>query len=321
VHPLKAQLGHTLGAAGGLEALACVDALERGVLPAAAGEGALDPLSDVKLLARGAAGAPRAALKLASAFGGANAALVLTSERGRPRATRAAFVGRAVRLEREPSLEDLAALTGARLDRLARLDGLARLAVAAVGQLGARAGSLAGSGLVMGSALATLETNALFAARIRARGARLAEPRRFPYTSPNAAAGECAILFGLTGPSFAVGGGGLAGLEALAAAALLVEAGDADAVVVVAADEEGPVAEALAGGSMPAGAIAALVSASPAGAVGRIGATRLVRGETATRAIATGHLALVPLTSSVVSGPLVSAAPPDARGEIAVEPV
>ncbi|MEO7329005.1 MAG: beta-ketoacyl synthase N-terminal-like domain-containing protein, partial [Minicystis sp.] len=39
VHPFKAQIGHTLGAAGVLEALAAASALETGVAPAAAGEG------------------------------------------------------------------------------------------------------------------------------------------------------------------------------------------------------------------------------------------------------------------------------------------
>ena len=44
VAPFKAQIGHTLGAAGVLETLHCVDALERGILPASAGEGGSIPL-------------------------------------------------------------------------------------------------------------------------------------------------------------------------------------------------------------------------------------------------------------------------------------
>ena len=69
VHPFKAQIGHTLGAAGGLELLAMVDAMTRGVLPAAAGEGPLDPDAPAHLLERAAAGAPATTLKISSAFG------------------------------------------------------------------------------------------------------------------------------------------------------------------------------------------------------------------------------------------------------------
>jgi 3-oxoacyl-[acyl-carrier-protein] synthase-1/3-oxoacyl-[acyl-carrier-protein] synthase II len=263
VHPFKAQIGHTLGAAGALELLACVDGLSRGVLPAAAGEGDVDPDASVRLLQRGAAGAPRTVLKLASAFGGANASLVVASRSEAPaRARRAAFVHAAVHVEVEPSLEALAASSRASVDRLARADGLVRLAIAAVTRLEAASGPLAGAGVVVGSAFATIETNALFAARIRERGARAAEPRRFPYTSPNAVAGECSIVFGLTGPSFSVGGGMHAAIEAMGAAAVLVESGDCERMVVVAVDDVGPATRALAGDALPSGAVAILVSAS-----------------------------------------------------------
>ena len=43
--PLKAQIGHTLGAAGVLETLACVDAIERNILPASAACAQIDQIS------------------------------------------------------------------------------------------------------------------------------------------------------------------------------------------------------------------------------------------------------------------------------------
>jgi 3-oxoacyl-[acyl-carrier-protein] synthase-1/3-oxoacyl-[acyl-carrier-protein] synthase II len=67
----------------------------------------------------------------------------------------------------------------------------------------------------------------------------------FPATSPNALVGECAIAFRLTGPSFAVGAGLDAGMEAIADARELCAAGDADRVVVVAADDAGDASRAL----------------------------------------------------------------------------
>jgi 3-oxoacyl-[acyl-carrier-protein] synthase-1/3-oxoacyl-[acyl-carrier-protein] synthase II len=336
VAPFKAQIGHTLGAAGVLEALMAVDAMTRGVLPAAVGRGEIDPDARVRLLERAERaepGFPRNALKLACAFGGSNAALVLGRSPAPPRAMREAFVSAAVRVGVVPGAAQLAAEIAAPAfteERLGRSDALARLALAAIAALRAAGVHVTGAGIVVGTALATLETNAAFAARIRERGARMAEPRRFPYTSPNAAAGECSIAFGLTGPGFSVGGGMHAGLEALAAAALLVEGGDADRVVVVAVDDVGPASCAL-GDADPAlrlpsgGAVATLVSAERTGALARVGHMTLTRGPRlgVSALTAPGHMALAPLVSPG-QGPdltLESGSPPDAFARIDLQRV
>ncbi len=251
VHPFKAQIGHTLGAAGVLEALAAADALARSIAPAAAGDGELDPDAAVHVEELGAPRVSEAALKLAAAFGGSNAALVIT--RAPNERTLAATIGRATYATAwafggDPSLDALAAGTGVAKDRLARLDTLCRLGLAAVIALAERCGgreALSGAGLVAGHALATLETNAAFDARLRARGPRLADPRLFPATSPNAIAGECAIAFHLTGPLFSVGAGLDGGAEALAAAAEIVASGAADRMIAVAADDVGDASRAL----------------------------------------------------------------------------
>jgi 3-oxoacyl-(acyl-carrier-protein) synthase len=322
VHPFKAQIGHTLGAAGALELLAAADAIERGVLPAAAGEGTIDPDAPARLLETTRKGAPRTALKLSSAFGGANAALVLGSGVTPGRRQRPAFVHQAVRVDREPPVEHLAAMTRTPLDRLLRADPLVRLALAAVAGLDAISGPLPGAGVVVGTALATLETNALFAARIRERGARHAEARRFPYTSPNAVAGQCSIAFGLTGPSFSVGGGMHAGLEALACAAVLVERGDADRIVVVAVDDVGPTSLATGDGSLQAGAVAVIVSMQASGgARARIGEIVLRRGEGVSEGHAPGHLALRPLLEARLPSELVASSPPDGYARVALHPL
>jgi 3-oxoacyl-[acyl-carrier-protein] synthase-1/3-oxoacyl-[acyl-carrier-protein] synthase II len=175
--------------------------------------------------------------------------------------------------------------------------------------------------------LATLETNALFAARIRERGAAMAEPRRFPYTSPNAVAGECSIAFGLTGPSFSVGGGPHAGLEALSTAAVLLEAGDADRIVVVAVDEVGDATRALWGEAISHGAVALLLSVARATARARIGDVHIVRegglaslGATARPAPAVGHAVLVPLVDGD-GPPAVECIASDVRARLSFEPV
>jgi len=322
VHPFKAQIGHTLGAAGALELLACGDAIVRNVHPAAAGEGAIDPDAPARLLDRTTTGSVRAALKLACAFGGANAALVLAARPAGPtRTPRPVYVRAACLVDAEPALEALATAARTTVDRLVRADALVRLAVASVARLEARCGALAGAGIVVGSALATVETNALFAARIRERGARAAAPRVFPYTSPNAVAGECSIAFGLTGPSFSVGGGLHAALEALAAGTLLVEGGDAERVVVVAVDEAGPTTRALAGDAVVSGAVALLLSASPVDAFARVGELHVQRGVSVSGTLAAGHRALLPLVDGAFVGDLAAASPPDALAIVRLGPV
>jgi 3-oxoacyl-[acyl-carrier-protein] synthase II len=322
VHPFKAQIGHTLGAAGALELLAMTDALERGVLPAAAGQGRVDPDAPARLLDRAVVGSPRAGLKLSSAFGGANAALVVGARPGRAAAKpRAAFVHEAVHVDREPQVDELAANLRMPVDRLLRADGLVRLALAAVARLEAACGPLAGAGVVVGSALATLETNARFAARIRERGVLLAEPRRFPYTSPNAVAGQCSITFGLTGPSFSVGGGMHAGIEALAAASVLIEGRDADRMVVVSVDDVGAATRALAGDSLAVGAVAVLLDARGDGARARIGSIQLRRGDRASGPVAAGHRALLPLVDRRLPHELACVSPPDGIARVVLDAV
>lgn len=278
VQPFKAQIGHALGAAGVLELLAAVDALSQQVAPAACGDGELDPDARVRLLARAEPATLERALKLSAAFGGVTAALVVERHRA-PRAPRPL---RPVHLHSFAHVdgvdrEQLSQATGIARDRLARLDELAQLGLGAMVRLRERCGveRLAGAGIVMGHALATIDVNARFDERLRSRGPRSVDPRLFPATTPNAAAGHCAIAFGLTGPSLTVGAGLGGGLEALTTGVELVAAGDADRMVVLAADDAGPFARrwlelcGLSARRLAAGATAALlVAGEPAEALG-----------------------------------------------------
>jgi len=331
VHPFKAQVGHAMGAAGALELLACIDALERGLMPAAAGEGAIDPDAPARLLATTGSAPPKTVLKLASAFGGANAALVVGLHVRSDAAARVrcpVFLHSAVHLSQLPSVDDIAARVHLALDRVARADGLVRLGLAAVSDLQRRSGPLAGAGVVVGSALATLETNALFDARVRERGASSAAPRLFPYTSPNAVAGECSSAFGLTGPSFAVGGGMHAALEALAVAAVLIEAGHAERMVVVGVDDVGPVTRALfPQAGLASGAVAVLLSAREEDTVtgrrarARVGDITLRRGRPVTGDTVGGHRVLVPLAAVPPVSELACSSPPDVFAHVVLEPL
>ncbi len=274
LHALKGGIGHTLGAAGALETLAALVAMKKSVAPASAGTGSIE--GGVRVLENAARHEARAALKLSAAFGGANAALVVertgrASTRARAIRSRDVYVSRAVSItdaiEAACDARLLSAATGYSEDKLARADRLVRMTIAAVARLRdalaeAGQGGLEGAGIIVGHGLATIDTNAAYLARIRAAGASRGEPRRFPYTSPNAPAGECAVAFGLTGPAFAVGGGPHGGIEALTVAADLVRGGVADRMVVVAVDEAGEGSRRIAPDTA-AGVVAFLVGTAP----------------------------------------------------------
>jgi 3-oxoacyl-(acyl-carrier-protein) synthase len=79
VNSIKSALGHTLGAAAALEAIACVRTLETGLIPPTPGLEERDPAIALDVV-QGAARRSdvRVALSTASGFGGTNAAVVLT---------------------------------------------------------------------------------------------------------------------------------------------------------------------------------------------------------------------------------------------------
>lgn len=275
VQPLKAQIGHTLGAAGVLETLAAASCLERGLAPPAAGHGAVDPAAEVRLLAVAeplvvAPGADPLVLKCSAAFGGANAALIIGRSPGGVvrRASRRVWFGPRARIAGAEEARAALDAAGISLERQSKLDSLSLLACGAVAALAATGAPLRGGGVVVGHALGTLDIDERFFARVRTRGGAHAEPRLFPATSPNVCAGHAAILFGLRGPSAAVSGGLDGGVEALALATELVAAGDADGVVVVAVDEIGPAGAAVLAAGFPNralppdGAVAVWVSAA-----------------------------------------------------------
>ncbi|MFO0613402.1 MAG: beta-ketoacyl synthase N-terminal-like domain-containing protein [Polyangiaceae bacterium] len=304
VHAFKAQIGHTLGAAGVLEALAIGHALDAGVLPATPGEGPLDDDARVRLLSAASRSEreDRFALKVSAAFGGVNAALVLEPSASARRASSDAAplpVGLAgYRTITAPDAATVARVTGLDRDAILRADALSLLGLTAVAALveglGVDVASLTDAALVVGHVLATVDINERFHARIRERGPAAAEPRVFPPTSPNLVAGQIAIHFRVRGPSAAVCRGLDGGVEALEIAWELVAAGHAPRAIVVAVDHLGLAATALAARAFPterleAGATAALLDTSSA--------RRLELDRT--RPSASGHAGLAELLATV----------------------
>lgn len=73
----KGYMGHTLGAAGAIEALVCAMALTDGRLPGSPGTGALDPSIPIRYQLQGEDRALRHALSNSFGFGGSNCSLIL----------------------------------------------------------------------------------------------------------------------------------------------------------------------------------------------------------------------------------------------------
>jgi 3-oxoacyl-[acyl-carrier-protein] synthase II len=270
IFSFKGTIGHTLGAAGALELLAAVDAMARGIAPASSGTEGSEIVPGTRILDRATGHRAERALKISSAFGGANAAIAIESAAATTPSNTTAAVKRnptevflsnivCVTSEEADPIK-IAEQSGYAADRLARADDLVRLSVAAVAKLDKNVVPVRnrGFGMIVGHGLATIETNARFLARLVTSGVSRAEPRRFAYTTPNAPAGECAVAYGLTGPSFAVGGGPHGGIEAIDVAADLVRGGHADAIVVAIVDEAGEASHAMAPGT-ESGAVCVLV--------------------------------------------------------------
>lgn len=77
ISSIKGAIGHTIAAAGAVEAAGCVAALEQGFLPGTAGLQEVDPDCPVPVLSAPLRRAPRVVVSNSFGFGGQNASLVL----------------------------------------------------------------------------------------------------------------------------------------------------------------------------------------------------------------------------------------------------
>lgn len=91
-------------------------------------------------------------------------------------------------------------------------------------------------GLVFGTGLGCLLSDAEFYEKVVAQGAAAASPRVFAYTVSSAAAGEVSIALGIHGPNSTLHMGMAAGLGALGHAADLIGQGRADLILAGGAD-------------------------------------------------------------------------------------
>ena len=233
----KAQIGHTLAAAGAIEtAIAAMCTSER-VLPPTAGLAEPDPACAVRHV-KEALRLPRvrAVVSNSFGFGGMDAAAVVTEPELAREANfqrRRVFVSSAALLAPKAGAgavsDESFALDPAkarRFDRAARL-------CAAVAHAALEGGSVdrARCGVVFGSAFSSVDEAAAFVQRIFDKGPRLASPADFPNLVPSSPIGHASIYEALRGPALATADLQTSGESAIATAIDLVASGDADAFV------------------------------------------------------------------------------------------
>ncbi len=273
----KGQIGHTLGAAGAIEAIFAALAVKGQVVPPTAGLATPDPACRlVHVLGEGRRARVRAALSNSFGFGGMDTVLVLTEPELSPapsvHARQVVVTGVATLTARgmddDATARDLvvavdaprgpipsgpiAADVGALLatDRARRLDRPARLGAAVAERALLRAAgqvplAVTETGVVLGTAFGSLDASAAFMHRIFERGPRFASPAEFPNLVPSAPVGHASIYLGLQGATLATADLATSGESAVAQAIELVAAGEVDAVVAGAVEEASTLVERI----------------------------------------------------------------------------
>jgi 3-oxoacyl-[acyl-carrier-protein] synthase II len=268
----KSMVGHLLGAAGAVEGIVTVRALEEQIAPPTAGYATPDPECDLDYV-------PNAARPMSTdvavsnnfAFGGANASLVIARPGRRaappvPAGERVVVTGigaltpagcdhdalwRAWRERRCCVAPEDGVLVGRipldvreamparerrRLDRLGLLAVLASRFALEDADLAIDEHNRHRVGVVIGTGAGPLESIERFTRAILEDGPSAASPATFPNTVYNAAGGQVSMHIGAVGPATTVTAGHAAGAAALCNGAEMISRGRADATLVVGAD-------------------------------------------------------------------------------------
>ena len=247
----KAQIGHTLAAAGAIEAIIAALAVRDRALPPTVGLTNPDPACALRHVTQAEKmDRVRAVVSSSFGFGGMDGAVVLTEpelapERDASRASvfvRSSFVigPRGASDGFDLTAGEAAFASGGVPDaaialdptRARRFDRSARLCTAATrGALGDSAIDRSRCGVVFGSAFSSVDEAASFVQRIFEKGPRLASPAEFPNLVPSSPVGHASIYESLRGPALATADLRASGESAIATAIELIASRDADAFV------------------------------------------------------------------------------------------
>jgi 3-oxoacyl-[acyl-carrier-protein] synthase II len=273
VSSTKSMIGHLLGAAGAVEGIVTIKALQEQIAPPTANYVEADPECDLDYVPNTARPLTmQVAISNNFAFGGANATIVLARPGTQPAPPptpdhdRVVVTGIATLTSAgteadkvwEAFSEQRDAVTvegGVRIGRVEfdpsayidrrdrrRMDRLGIFAVSATRMALNDAGieltddNRDRVGVIFGTGMGPMESMENFFRPLLEEGAHAANPAVFPNTVYNAAGGQVAMLVGATGPASTITVGHAAGSSAISYAFDLVHAGRADAVVALAAD-------------------------------------------------------------------------------------
>ena len=267
----KAQIGHTLGAAGAIEAAITALSVSRGLLPPTAGLERPEAPALRHVRAPNQSAELRAALSSSFGFGGACAVLAFeapTAERrvlsrkadgragdlgrgqlrasGRARAgpkARATSRSRFRRQRRRPS-RSACSIPNARVASAARS---AIVVATAEGALRDAQREPAETGFVVGSAFGDVERSVRFLQKVLGQGPKFASPAEFPQLIASTGSGNASIYLGLTGPCLSVSEFGTSGQSAVSVAISLLELGLAPALLAGAAEARDAIVDAVLG--------------------------------------------------------------------------
>ena len=267
----KAQLGHTLGAAGAIEACITALSLNRGVVPPTAGLEQPEVPGIRHVRAANQRAELRAALSSSFGFGGACAVLAFEVASAEARAlpapaaaplviTGAASYGTRGLLSgvasasylskpaapSEPLAEPSSLLDPERSRRFGRASAL----VVASAERALRDAELEphGTGFVVGSAFGDVERSVRFLQKLLAQGPKFASPAEFPQLVASTGSGNASIYLGLTGPCLSVSEFGTSGESAISVAISWLELGLAPAVVAGAGEAHDAIVDVVLGG-------------------------------------------------------------------------
>lgn len=273
ISSIKGQIGHTLGAAGAIEAAVTALSVSRGVVPPTGGLEEVDPACDLDHVTHARQMPLRAAMSNSFGFGGTDTALVFSSIEAFPAPkapvrhdvviVAAATIGplgilgssetdRYFEPGAPPTPGPVAFQASDHLDvgRARRLDRAGRLSTVVVQRL-LRDAQLDPSeptcalelGAIMGGAFGSVDGSTAYMARIHDKGVKYASPVDFPNLVPSSPVGHASIYLGLRGPVFAVADLGATAECAVTTAADLISIGEAQVLAAGSVEEVSAVVE------------------------------------------------------------------------------
>ncbi|UQA55352.1 beta-ketoacyl-[acyl-carrier-protein] synthase family protein [Polyangium aurulentum] len=269
----KGQIGHTLAAAGAIEAAITAMAVARGVMPPTVGLEEVDPACRLTHVTAARKAPIRAAMSNSFGFGGTDTCIVLSAidqfpppvvpERRSVVVVGAATVGplgtRGVEGSREylepgpsPAPGAIAFQASDHLDvgRARRLDRGGRLTTVAI-QMALREAGLdplsdenaAVAGAIMGGAFGSVDGSTAYMCRIYDKGAKYASPADFPNLVPSSPVGHASIYLGMRGPVFAMADLAASAESAVVSAVELIHAGEGELIAAGSVEETSHVVE------------------------------------------------------------------------------